>query len=287
MEEDDGLSLLPTLKSKSHSEGCKPTKLEKRSKSRKSTGSQASPDRDDVETATDFLASIETGSPKVVARSPSTQLHIVPVRLSKALNKFCLNEEEEELNDKAVAWVCSSGKVKCSYRHLLHPRTKRPPFVDLPSSTCILSGSHTARLNKEFATHYPHLDATLSLSEILNLRYDLVLHLCSSLDVEPSTVAIAWRAFNLLLDKNVVTKQNLYVYGGVCCLLAYKFSEDVQSNAGKAKLAAVTRYLKELRPSGQRLIEAEFSVYSYIDFSLHLSFVEIEENYTVITKQLA
>lgn len=123
------------------------------------------------------------------------------------------------------------------------PETYNPFFLDDPN---IKSGRHRVvlnlpgyissiisytrhselkdELNERFRARHEWIDPTMSLSKIRKLKR-LMLHIGQELDLELSTVALAYIYFERLCVRNVVNKANRRVMAGCSLLLAFKYNE--------------------------------------------------------------
>lgn len=83
-----------------------------------------------------------------------------------------------------------------------------------------------------------------------------------------------------LILKNIVNKSNRKLYGAVCILLAFKFNEETHLVESKLRLQQLMKAMQGLDKtdalSASELKLVEFTVYSYLDFSLLLCVEEYE-----------
>ena len=89
---------------------------------------------------------------------------------------------------------------------------------------------------------------------------------------------------------NLVNKSNRKLYAAGCVLLAFKFIEETHLDETRnMKDNLITQlYLMDKHDllTTQSILEAEFSVYSYLNFSMHLSYETIKNNLTYIQTRL-
>ena len=136
-------------------------------------------------------------------------------------------------------------------------------------------------MNEEFSTLYSFLDPKLTLSKLVNLREDLISKVWKNVGFEPVTLALGLTCFEALLNMNLVNKKNRKLFAAVCILLAFKFIEEHHLDEVKVKKEMLFRELYHMDKhdllTKKILLEAEFCVYSYLNFSVFRPFDEIKE----------
>lgn len=244
--------------------------------------------------AISFLKAISTGSPVIVARSgPAIEpLHLVPCEGNNHLKIERTQEEDIQLG-RIQAWI-TSGVIKKSYKHCLEWNFSMPadrPWIDLNAYPGRLVPSHQKeKLNEEFSLCHPFLDPKLTLSKLLNLREDLISHVWKNVDFDPVTLAIGLTCFVRLLNLNLINKKNRKLYASVCIFLAFKFIEESQSEETKTKKESLLKKLYSMDKydllNAKMILDAEFRVYSYLNFSIHLSADEFRSTYEYILSRV-
>ena len=138
--------------------------------------------------------------------------------------------------------------------------------------------------------NHPYLDPKLTLSKLANLREDIISTVFKTCDFDPVTLAIAFTCFDRLLNMNLLNKTNRKLYAAVCVLLAFKFMEEthLDETRGKEKILLDQLYHMDKNDllTAQMILEAEFSVYSYLHFTIHFEFDEIKNNLAYIQNRL-
>ena len=89
---------------------------------------------------------------------------------------------------------------------------------------------------------------------------------------------------------NLVNKTNRKLYAAVCVLLAFKFVEENHlletKNNRKILLEELYHMDKHDLLTARMILEAEFSVYSYLNFSVNLTSDDIKNNLAYIKQRL-
>ncbi|KAJ3415454.1 CCR4-NOT regulatory complex component [Chytridiales sp. JEL 0842] len=127
-------------------------------------------------------------------------------------------------------------------------------------------GDIKKELNEHFRETHPTVDAMLTLSQIRNLKARL-LEVGLQRDLELSSVACAYVLFEKLVLKNYVTKANRRLIAAVCLLLAAKVNDPKETDY--AKLVAAME--EALEVSAKDIFQQEFTVYTWLDFSLFVA----------------
>eukprot|EP00916_Digyalum_oweni_P024017 GHVL01039767.1.p1 GENE.GHVL01039767.1~~GHVL01039767.1.p1 ORF type:complete len:357 (+),score=75.64 GHVL01039767.1:44-1072(+) len=127
-------------------------------------------------------------------------------------------------------------------------------------------------LNDEFRKLNPWLHKTMSLSKLRNLKADLFnFQENMSVEIEISTVAMAWMYFEKLVMNNYVAKANRKLFAGVCLVLAYKFNQAFRKDHFSRLVNSIKTLDHKDRLDEQQILEKEFQVYAYLEFSLMIS----------------
>ena len=146
---------------------------------------------------------------------------------------------------------------------------QRALHIDLSGWTSrIAPGPLKHQINAEFAEIYPELDKSLTLSRIVNLREKLLNKLKF---LGPSTLALAWSYFMVLVEQRAVVRSNRKRLVGACVLLAYKFTTEARGIAARKELKQVLRQLGGLEAAdgfAKAVIRCEFQVYAQLNFRL-------------------
>ena len=137
--------------------------------------------------AISFLANIDTGtsieSIQSVNSSPIQQTFLPPALYSS----FDLNLNEDSIT-VPLTWITSDGTKKISYGHLLVPTSLSTPdpqyiqFDDYPP--CLRAGPMKDLYNEQFHEKYSFIDPKLTLSKLMALREDFIIHICNLLQIE-------------------------------------------------------------------------------------------------------
>ena len=241
-----------------------------------------------------FLKSISTGPTlsNKLSQSPET-LQLVPGDTDSY--PLCTRTQEESVEiGKVQAWV-TSGVIKKSYQHCLQI-TEFLPYPDRPWINLseypgrVIPSPIKDQMNIEFRELHPYLDTKLTLSQIVNLREDLIAQVCKAGDFDPVTLAIGFTCFDRLLNMNLVNKTNRKLYASVCVLLAFKFTEKTNLDEYKSSQKKLLDYLYHMDKhdllTTRMIFETEFSVYSYLNFSMHLTYEEIRNHLEYIKSRL-
>jgi len=89
---------------------------------------------------------------------------------------------------------------------------------------------------------------------------------------------------------NVITFDNIKLYGGICVLLAYKFNEETHLNVAKEQLRLIVKAVCNIEKNQilqtKEIAKWEFKVYSYLCFSLLLDPDEYESSFNYILGRL-
>jgi hypothetical protein len=192
-------------------------------------------------------------------------------------------EEHIEIR-KIQAWV-TSGVIKKSYKHCLNisqsliPRDRVLIQVsEYPGY--IVPSPIKEKLNEDFSELHPHLEQRLTLSKLSNLREDLIVKVWKTSDFDPTVLAVGLTCFDRLLDLNLVNKINRKLFAAVCVLLAFKFFEEKMQIGSRVNelLSRIYDMDKKDLLTPRIIFEAEFTVYAYLNFSIHLNLEEIKDN---------
>lgn len=234
--------------------------------------------------AISFLKSITT-SPVIIPRNqPSPEpLLLVPCETSLQLGIERTSEEDIQIG-KVQAWI-TSGIIKKSYKHCLTCsiilNSDRPHINLNEYPGRIIPSPIKQSMNEEFSSLYSFLDSKLTLSKLVNLREDLITKVWKNINFEPATLALGLTCFEALLNMNLVNKKNRKLFAAVCILLAFKFIEENHLDEVKLKKEQLFKELyymdKHDLLTKKILLEAEFCVYSYLNFSVFRDFEEIKE----------
>lgn len=139
-------------------------------------------------------------------------------------------------------------------------------------------------LDSHFKEKFPEI--IVSFSKIQKLKKQL-LDIGINEDLEYSTVAHSWVYLEKLVLKNVCTKANIRLYGGICLILASKFNDPKTFSEGdKFFLELAAGIQKVLGATPKDLFEFEFDVFSKLSFSLFLEASEILPHLSRIKKQV-
>ncbi|KAI8902181.1 hypothetical protein BC833DRAFT_561905 [Globomyces pollinis-pini] len=120
-------------------------------------------------------------------------------------------------------------------------------------------------LNGYFRETHPGVDASLSLTQIRNLKL-MLCKLGFQLDLEISSIAVAIVYLEKLILKNFVQKTNKKLIGVICLLLAAKVNDPKETTYTNIIQAAATEF--ELLPKD--IYAQEFSTYAALEFNLFL-----------------
>ena len=246
------------------------------------------------ERALNFLRSITSNSSKPCnILFLSNPLHLIPCESTPHLGITRTQEEQFEIS-KIQAWV-TSGVIKKSYKHCLSIHFNLIPkdrnliqVVEYPGY--IVPSPIKDKLNEDFAYLHPHLEPELTLSKLSNLREDLIFKVWKKCELDPATLAVGLTCFDRLLDLNLVNKINRKLFAAACVLLAYKFLEENHVEEVKEKYKELISQLyhmdkKDLLTT-KIIYEAEFTVYAYLNFSIHFELSEISENLKYVKDRL-
>lgn len=242
--------------------------------------------------AISFLSNIETGSSIDSIHSARSSPMQQPALAPALYSSFDLNMTENSIT-MPTTWITSGGTKKVSYSHLLVATMMKPDFQYIQFDDCppyLRPGPMKDLYNEQFFEKYSFLDPELTLSKIVNLREDFIIHICKLLRIEACTIALAWSYFERLINKNFITKSNRKLYGGCCLLLAYKFNEETHLEKAKHKLRKLMRAIYALDKNDiltpQDLINAEFKVYAALDFSLLRDVSEFSNGFLHVLSRL-
>jgi hypothetical protein len=243
--------------------------------------------------AISFLKSITTGSPVIIPRNqPSPEpLLLIPCETTPHLGIKRTEEEDIQIG-KVQAWI-TSGVIKKSYKHcLICTCQKNPlrPFINLNEYPGrIIPSPIKQGMNEEFFNTFSFLDTKLTLSKLVNLREDLIIKVWKIVDFEASTLALGLTCFQVLLNTNLVNKTNRKLFAAVCLLLAFKFIEENHMDEIKLKKDKLFKELYHMDKhdllTKKMILEAEFLVYSYLNFSIFLPYNDYKETLTYIKSQ--
>ncbi|KAI8925316.1 hypothetical protein BC831DRAFT_461530 [Entophlyctis helioformis] len=125
-------------------------------------------------------------------------------------------------------------------------------------------------LNEHFRETHPSIDASITLSQIRNLKAKL-LDIAIVQDLELSSVASAYVYFEKLVLRGFVVKANRRLIGAVCLLLAAKVNDPKELNY--AKLLETVEKVLDIPP--KEVYNQEFAVYAKLEFTLFLPLWEI------------
>ncbi|KAJ3254623.1 CDK5 and ABL1 enzyme substrate 1 [Boothiomyces macroporosus] len=138
----------------------------------------------------------------------------------------------------------------------------------------IIQPSTASELKKEINQHFkdthPGVDATITLTQIRNLKKSLG-KIGLSNNLELSSIAFAYVYLEKLIIKNFVNRANRKLIGAICLLLAAKVNDPKETDYSKL-LETVER---ELEVSRKDVYANEFSVYSALEFNLFLPLREV------------
>lgn len=247
--------------------------------------SPASPDEEFKNRALSFLKGINTGSVSMPNKLVPEALQFVTNDLD--LPPVCIRNSEESVELlKVQVWV-TQGIIKKSYQHCLQsienvPCPDRPwiNFNEYPGK--VIPSPIKDQMNIEFREQHSYLDPKLTLSKIVNLREDLIVLLQKVTNFDPVTLAIGLTCFDRLLNMNLVNKINRKLYAAVCILLSFKFIEETHLDEVKSMKEKMLNFFYQMDKhdllTTQMILESEFRVYSYLNFSMHLAMGEIKSN---------
>jgi len=126
-------------------------------------------------------------------------------------------------------------------------------------------------LNNQFREKHPWLHPSMSLSKIRRIKR-LMTTVGRELDIELSTIALAYVYFEKLVIKNVVDKENRKVAAAGCVLLAFKMNELMTPQQMKTHRVPLARLLEELENvfgvTKKDLLHAEFGLFVCLGFNL-------------------
>ena len=244
--------------------------------------------------ALSFLKGISTASPHLLhTKSNHESLALVHCTQSAVPLLPITSEEVHELN-KVQAWIVTSGAIKKSYSHCLLSSNYYSKAHWEPIRLHIYPGkipNHKKhQKNLEFNSRYPELDPRLKLSMIVNLRDSFIEKLCGDGEIDPGIVSLGLSCFEKLLNLNLVNKCNRKLYAAVCVVLAYKFLAETHLKENRIKQETLMKRLKHLSSddllTSEHIFQAEFSVYSYLNFTLHLKTEDINDTYSYVLSNL-
>ena len=244
--------------------------------------------------AVTFLRSITTSSAKPCnLLYLSNPLQLIPCESTPHLGISRTQEEQFEIS-KIQAWV-TSGVIKKSYKHCLSIHFNLIPkdrsliqVIEYPGY--IVPSPMKDKLNEDFAYLHPHLEPQLTLSKLSNLREDLIFKVWKKIELDPATLAVGLTCFDRLLDLNLINKINRKLFAAACVLLAYKFIEETHIEDVKDKKKELISQLYSMDKKDlltpQIIFEAEFTVYAYLNFSIHFEKEDIWENLMYVKDRL-
>lgn len=222
----------------------------------------ASTDREDIVTATNFLRCIDTGSTMDIAPDAAD----TGAAVTEASHSSPSKKKKSVLKVQSRSLCC---------------HTIRQAKVDLSQYPASLkSAPLKASVNLEFSNSHPSVQ--LKLSQIVNLRENLIFKLCTSSNIEACTASIAWLSFERLIGEGSVTRSNCKQYACACVLLAYKFIEEIPKDSSQVALGRLIGALTRLcgdETNKKSILKAEFTVYELLGFDLHLTRAEIEPSF--------
>lgn len=202
------------------------------------------------------------------------------------------NMKEHSTNQDPDQGTRVPSKQKISYKRCLSSQWEAEQYLTLNDYPPYLRDSPIKdSMNAEFRENFPYLDPKLTLSQLLNLREELIQIVCRKCEVKACTLAIAFAYFEYLLNCSLVTKGNRKLYAAVCVLLAYKFEEETHLVASQSQMKVLVKGLHGVDKQdmlGQKsLFLAEFEVYVYLNFKLQLEYEQFEAHYQHILSRLS
>jgi len=120
-------------------------------------------------------------------------------------------------------------------------------------------------LNDQFHQRHPWMQPGVTLYKIRKLKKKL-LDIGLERKLELSSVALAYVCLDKLLIQNLISKENLKLYGAICFFLAVKFNDQKDS--------LLETIEKHIDVEADDILSAEFDVFTKLSFSL---FVNPEE----------
>ncbi len=160
------------------------------------------------------------------------------------------------------------------------------------------------QLNSQFRQKHPWLSPDITLSMIRRLKrltVQIALHCGGSEGLELGTVALAHVCFEKLILRRHVNKENFKTVMACCLVLAFKFNEP----SGGATLLGSSQYATPMTRRGEtirkdlydkiehylsvtilRVIQMEFTVFTWLRFELHIRPHEVDPHFTRILKSL-
>ncbi|CAG8475410.1 8398_t:CDS:10 [Paraglomus brasilianum] len=139
--------------------------------------------------------------------------------------------------------------------------------------------------NETFRQKHPQIDTGITLSKIRTIKEKLLAAARNeslNLDLELSTVAMAYSYFEKLIHKKAVDKSNRKVIAAICLFLAVKVNEPRATGLG----SLLDSLHKHLDVNEKEIKDHEFSVFAALDFALMLPNEEIMPHFERIFRTL-
>ncbi|KAJ3357695.1 hypothetical protein HDU83_004850 [Entophlyctis luteolus] len=118
-------------------------------------------------------------------------------------------------------------------------------------------------LNEVFRETHPNVDPYLTLSQIRNLKMNMI-EVGKQQNMEMSSVAVAFVYFEKLVVKNYATKENRKLIAAVCLLLAAKINDPKELKY--TDLLETIERVMEISP--REVFQQEFGVFVALEFTL-------------------
>ena len=160
------------------------------------------------------------------------------------------------------------------------------------------------QLNSQFRQKHPWLSPDITLSMIRRLKrltVQIALQCGGHEGLELGTVALSHVCFEKLILRRHVNKDNFKTVMACCLMLAFKFNEP----SGGATLLGSSQYATPMTRRGEtirkdlydkieqylsvailRVIQMEFTVFTWLRFELHIRPHEVDPHFTRILKSL-
>ncbi len=146
-----------------------------------------------------------------------------------------------------------------------------------------------SELNEKFRSSHEWLNSSMSLSKLRKVK-QILLNVGVGVNLELSTVALAYCYYDKLMFRNVVEKANRKLLAAVCLMLAFKYNEGSASLADPA--LTVRALLAELeRATGgvvkrSEVLAREFECFTWLGLSLDVAPHQIIQHLEAIKAKL-
>ncbi|KAJ1910368.1 hypothetical protein H4219_006226 [Mycoemilia scoparia] len=129
-----------------------------------------------------------------------------------------------------------------------------------------------------FEEKYPYLESLGFNLEHLRKMKQSMLKMADEVDIELSSIALAFVYYEKLVIRGYVVKDNRKLVAAICLLLAIKVNEPKEK-----QIAEITEELEdEFDVSEKAIKESEFAVFSKLEFSLFVPIHEFMPHYNLI-----